>query len=32
VSQPRWWFWSQLRKPEAAEAAMIAQPAHMPRG
>jgi hypothetical protein len=31
VSQPKWWFWSQLRKPVAAEAAVSAQPTHMPR-
>jgi hypothetical protein len=29
VSQPKWWVWSQLLKPVAAEAAIIAQPAHM---
>ncbi len=29
VSQPKWWFWSQLLKPVAAVAAVIAQPTHM---
>jgi hypothetical protein len=32
VSQPKWWFWSQVRKPVAAEAAVIAQPTHMATG
>jgi hypothetical protein len=30
VSQPKWWFCSQVLKPVAAEAAAIAHPAHMP--
>jgi hypothetical protein len=30
VSQPKWWFCSQLLKPVAADAAVIAQPTHMP--
>lgn len=29
VSQPKWWVCNQLRKPVAAEAAAIAQAAHM---
>jgi hypothetical protein len=29
VSQPKWWFCSQVLKPVAAEAAAIAHPAHM---
>ena len=29
VSQPNWWFCSQLLKPVAAEAAAIAHPAHI---
>jgi hypothetical protein len=29
VSQPKWWCCSQLRKPVAADAAHMAQPAHM---
>jgi len=28
VSQPKWWFCSQLLKPVAADAAVIAQPTH----
>src|ERR1700681_2837595 len=31
VSQPKWWFCIQVRKPVAAEAAAIAHPAHMRR-
>jgi hypothetical protein len=29
VSQPNWWFCSQLLNPVAAEAAAIAHPAHI---
>jgi len=29
VSQPKWWVCSQVLKPVAAEAAAIAQPAHI---
>jgi hypothetical protein len=29
VSQPKWWFCSQVLKPVAADAAVIAQPTHM---
>jgi hypothetical protein len=29
VSQPKLWVWSQVRKPVAAEAAVMAQPMHM---
>jgi hypothetical protein len=29
VSQLKWWFWSHVLKPVAAEAAAIAHPAHM---
>jgi hypothetical protein len=29
VSQPKWWLCNQVRKPVAAEAAAIAQPAHI---
>jgi hypothetical protein len=29
VSQPKWWFWSHVLKPVAAEAAVIAHPTHM---
>jgi hypothetical protein len=32
LSQPKWWLWSQVRKPVAAEAAVMAQAAHMPPG
>lgn len=32
VSQPKLWFCSQALKPVAAEAAAIAQPAHMRAG
>lgn len=28
LSQPRWWVCSHVRKPVAAEAAIIAQPTH----
>jgi len=29
VNQPKWWVWSHVLKPVAAEAAVIAQPTHM---
>lgn len=29
VSQPKWWVWSHVRKPVAADAAAIAHPAHI---
>jgi hypothetical protein len=32
LSQPKRWFWSQARKPVAADAAVMAQPTHMAAG
>jgi hypothetical protein len=29
VSHSKWWFWSHVLKPVAAEAAAIAHPAHI---
>ena len=32
LNQPKRWLWSQVRKPVAADAAVIAQPTHMASG